>query len=314
MSTKRAKSRALAAVNGVVTPLSEAKVPVLDRGFLFGDAVYEVVRVFQGAPFHLEHHIVRLKNSAEGLRFSTFPSVETLCQQMAALLQASEVQFGSLYIQVTRGQTASRGIFPGKDTPCTVVITVEDKDPYPETLYAEGVDVVTRPEQRWLRADLKTVNLVPRILAKRDALACGAWEVIWLGEGKRLLEGGSTNLFIVHGDELITPPLGERVLAGVTRKEVLELAEDLGIPSSVRPVALKEALTAREVMLTGTSTEVLGVRSIDGKSIGDGKPGPIASRLRRALLDRMQQAVLQYRDSQKYTGGSLQESGFPMPQ
>ena len=281
---------ALADVNGVITPLNEARISILDRGFLFGDAVYEVVRIFQGAPFHLEAHLDRLVQSAEGLQFSQFPTCEDLYQRATALLEQSAVHDGALYFQVTRGKTDKRGQFPDASVSPTVVITVEPRPPNPESLYSEGVRTVTRREERWLRADLKTVNLIPRILARRQAMESGAWEILWTSHDDDVLEGGSTNVFAVIDGKLVTPPLGERILAGITRQDILYIAEKESLEVDCRSLSLQECLDADECFLTGTTTEVLAISHIDEHSIGGGKPGAITRRLRTLLLDRMRQA------------------------
>ena len=279
---------ALADVNGVITPMVEARVSVLDRGFLFGDAVYEVIRVFRGVPFHLSHHLRRLAVSGEGLEFSGFPEKAEIRRRALHLLEQSGVQEGTLYIQVTRGAPESRHVFPSRDTPLTLVITVEPSASFPEDLYDKGVQVITRPEERWLRADLKTVNLIPRILARRQAREQGAWEILWIGENGHVLEGGSTNVFMVQGRTLVTPPLGERILAGVTRQEVLSIAEQEGWDVDVRSIALEEWMSADECFLTGTTTEVLGISHVDGQPIGKGIPGPVTRTFRQSLRARME--------------------------
>ena len=279
--------RALADVNGLVTPLGEARISVLDRGFLFGDAVYEVIRIFEGAPFHLESHLDRLQTSAEGLQFANFPKGTVLRDRAYRLLEESGVHEGSLYFQVTRGQTDSRNLFPDDSVACTVVVTIEPRKANPEKLYETGVRVVTRPEERWLRADLKTVNLIPRILARRQAKEAGAWEILWTSRTGEVLEGGATNVFAVIDGILVTPPLGERILAGITRQYVLEIAEARGVPVTVRPLSLNDCLEAEECFLTGTTTEVLGVSHINDQAIGSGKPGPTTIHFRGFLRDRM---------------------------
>ena len=279
--------KALADVNGEVTLLGEARISVLDRGFLYGDAVYEVVRVFEGSPFHLEAHLHRLETSWEGLAFENTPPLEELRDRAICLIRESEIREGILYFQVTRGAPESRQTFPDEDTPLTVVLTIEPHTGYGPELFEVGVKVVTREEERWLRADLKTVNLIPRILARREAKAQGAWEVIWASDSGEVLEGGATNVFAVIDGVLWTPPLGERLLAGITRQEVLRCACESGLSVQEKTFHLADMYAAEEVFLTGTTAEVLGVSHVDGQAIGQGKPGPITRELRRLLREVM---------------------------
>jgi D-alanine transaminase len=263
----------LASVDGVVTPLAEAVVSITDRGFLFGDAAYEVVRVYGGVPFRLEAHVARLLHSCRGLRFAAVPDAATLARTCRDLIARSGLAEAALGVQVTRGLNGPTGVLSAYRTP-SVVVRVERPPAWPAVWYEEGTALVTVPEQRWAHNELKTVNLLPRILAWDDAHAAGAAEALWTSPDGAVLEGLSSNLFAVFGAVLWTPPVGAHVLAGVTRGAVLELAPAAGL--TVREERLPyEALRAADEVFTASSTrELVPVVRLDGAGIGAGRPGP----------------------------------------
>jgi len=279
---------ALADVNGVITPLEEARVSVLDRGFLFGDAVYEVIRVYGGRPFYMEDHMERLRRSCEGLGFQNVPTMDELTQRGMALVVSSGLQEAGLYYQITRGAGHSRSKEPDPSMHPTVVITVDPASRPAESLREEGATAITVPETRWDRADLKTVNLIPRILVRQKAKETGAYEAIWVGDNGDVLEASASNVFIVKDGVVITPPLGNRLLAGITRAVVLDLTEKLGIVCEERRFTIDELRNADEVFLTGSITEILGLSHVDGEEVGSGKPGPITGQISAAFIQETQ--------------------------
>lgn len=267
------KPEALASVNGVVTPLAQAVVPVTDRGFLYGDAVYEVVRVYDGHPFRLAAHIARLLASCRGLRFAAVPDAAALAQTCRDLVRASGLADASLALQVTRGPNRPEGALGLYDQP-TVVVRVEPPPPWPAVWYMDGVALITVTEQRWAHNELKTVNLIPRILAFDDARARGAVEALWVGPDDAVWEGLSCNVFAVRGAALVTPPLGPHVLAGVTRGAILELAPAAGLEVREERLVRGDLLRADEVFIASSTREIVPVARIDGQPIAAGRPGP----------------------------------------
>lgn len=263
----------LASVNGVVTPLAEAVVPVTDRGFLFGDAAYEVVRVYEGRPFRLEAHLERLLNTCRGLRFAAVPDAAELARTCRDLVRASGFADASLAIQVTRGRNQGHGPLAAHTTP-TIVVRVEEPPPWPAVWYVDGVALITVPEQRWAHNELKTVNLLPRILAFDDARAKGAAEALWVSEDGAVWEGLSCNVFAVEGGALLTPPLGPHVLAGVTRGAILELAPAAGLVVREQRLPRRDLLRADEVFIASSTREIVPVVRIDDETVGGGRPGP----------------------------------------
>jgi D-alanine transaminase len=279
---------ALADVNGVITPLEEARISVLDRGFLFGDAIYEVIRVYGGRLFYMEEHMERLCRSCEGLSFQNVPPMSDLAARGAALVRASGLAEAILYYQVTRGAGSSRSKEPDPTMRPTIVITVDPADQPSESLREEGATAITVPETRWDRADLKTVNLIPRILVRQKAKEQGAYEAIWVDEQGEVLEASASNVFAVIDGMVVTPPLGNRLLAGITRAVVLDLTERLGIPWAERTISLDALRNADEIFLTGSVTEVLGLSRLDNVDVGSGKPGPITRQIADAFFEETQ--------------------------
>lgn len=277
----------LASVNGVVTPLADAQVPLLDRGVLFGDAIYEVIRFYNGRPFCLDDHLERLCNSAKGLRFDASLDTERLGGQGLALFEQSGLVDGRLYYQISRGVGSSRSYLPEPMLRPTEIIVAESIRPPSDQLYAQGVSVVTAREIRWSRTDLKTTNLIPRILVRLDAQTDGAYEALWVDDNHYVLEGTSSNVFAVFGKTLRTPPTGSGLLAGVTRKIVIEQALAEGFPVEEYPISLEELAQADEVFLTATTPEILGIVRVNHRVVGSGVVGPITKTLLLSYRQRV---------------------------
>jgi branched-chain amino acid aminotransferase len=273
----------LASINGTVMPAEEARVPVLDNGFTFGDSVYEVLRTYGGLAFVPGRHFRRLRASAARLGFEVpGGDLELLAQTDALLARASK---GESYVRiiVTRGVGDCSYNFDGIGAP-TVVMIQKPLPPYPERHYAEGIRVaavgIRRNHPRALDPAIKSSNLLNNILAVREARARGAEEPVLLNHDGELAEGASTNLFIARGGTLLTPPLAAGILAGITREVVLELLPGLGIPFREETLHLGDLLAADEAFMTSTTREVVPVRQADETVIGSGRPGPLT---RRAL-------------------------------
>ena len=268
----------LAWVNGRFLPLEQAVVSVEDRGYQFGDGVYEVIRTYRGQPFQLDAHWARLERSAKAIGLG-LPFRRAEWQRLVAegLGRAGHPET-KIYLQVTRGVAARDHVFP-TGTPPTVVMTFRPMQPLSAALSEAGVGAITLEDERWGRCDIKSVNLLPNLLARQRAKEAGAFEAILLRDGV-VTEGSVSNVAAVTGGRLVTAPEGPRILSGVTRAVILELARKDGIPVEERFVTADELRRADEVFLCGTTVEVLPVVQLDEAMVGIGRPGPVTGRLR----------------------------------
>ena len=271
-------------LDGVFVPAAaEARISVMDRGFLFADAIYEVSAVIDGALVDNDAHLARLDRSlaAVGIRNPFAP--EGWAANQRELVRRNGLREGTVYIQVTRG-VAERDFGYADDLVPTVVMFTQAKRILDGTPMREGVAVVTRPDLRWARRDIKSVGLLPQVMAKRQAAEAGATEVFMVEDG-RVTEGGSSTAFIVtREDAIVTRPLSQAILPGITRRAVLRLAAEEGLRVDERAFTVAEALAAAEVFLTSASNFVVPVVSIDGTPVGDGRPGPRVRRLQALYL------------------------------
>lgn len=273
----------IAYVNGRFLPLEEATVSIEDRGFQFGDGVYEVVRVYGGTPFRLGEHLSRLSQSMEAISISPFLDRAEWDAIIREGLQRSAYSECKVYIQITRGVAPRDHLFPEVSHP-TIVMTFREMADLPRHLVEQGVAVVTRPDLRWARCSIKSLNLLPNLLAKQEANQAGAFEAILIKDGL-VTEGTSSNVVLVKGSALLTPPLSDQLLAGVTRQAVLELAKSNGIGVEERAVREEELGQADELFLIGTTIEVLSISTLNGKSVGIKAPGEMTIRLREKFHD-----------------------------
>jgi len=271
----------IACLNGAFMPLGEARVSVEDRGFLFGDGVYEVVRTYGGAPFLLEAHLERLKRSMASIRIQPDWAPGALEGWIEGALEQAAYPEAKLYIQITRGAAPREHTFP--DTSPTTLVAVTPIAPLPADKVDAGVAVISVPDIRWGRCDVKSLQLLPNVLARQEAMEAGAFEALLVGPDGHVNEGAGSNLFVVRGGVLTTPALGPRILAGVSRAYVLDLARGLGISTEEAPLTVREVYEAEEVLLSGTTIEVVGVVKVDGRPVGDGRPGPVTRRLMSAF-------------------------------
>jgi D-alanine transaminase len=281
----------LASVNGRMLPIAEACIPIDDRGFLLGDGVYEVIVVRGGKLLLFDEHLARLRRSLDGVRMN-YVELPPIVAQVRALCAAAGLPEAKLYLQVTRGVAPRNHAFPQPAPAPNVVMTVRELHPLAAESFADGVACLTRPDIRWGRVDIKTINLLPNCLAKQDAAEAGCFEAIFIGPDGAAREATAANLFVVRGGVALTHPENERILSGVTRNLLLRLMRENGMP--VREVAAtrEEMMTADEVFLTGTTTEVMPVVRIDGRPIGGGKPGPFARRLLAIFRDWLAKAIV----------------------
>lgn len=264
-------------LNGELVPYEAACVPVEDRGLQFADGVYEVVRYYDGRPFRMSQHLARLVRSAAGIELP-LPPVEELRQAMDRLVEKQGLQDATVYLQITRGPAPrAHGLLPDP-TPTVIAIARPARTIRPRPT----LRVVTMSDDRWARCYLKTTALLPNALARERARRLGADDAIFVRDGF-LMEATASNVFLVMNNRLLTPPLTNYILAGITREAVLELAASEGIPTSEEPISAHLIYQADEVFITGTNSELGPVVAVDGRTIGKGEPGPIFQRLLAAF-------------------------------
>jgi D-alanine transaminase len=264
----------LAYVNGWLGPLEDAVVSVNDRGYIFGDGVYEVIRACNGVMFAREEHLQRLAASAEAVEIALPGSLTELKDIAEDILCKSRIKEAMIYIQVTRG-TAPRNHLPEAGLRPNLLITVRHIPGIPPEVYSEGVKVITVPEFRWQMCHVKSISLQASVLAKHRAQQDGAAEAVFILPDGTVTECASSNIFIVKNGVLMTHPADHRILAGVIRQFVLEVAASLGLEVSVKPFNISDLMQAEEVFITGTVAEIVPVVNVDGNIVGDGNPGPV---------------------------------------
>ncbi len=279
----------LACLNGETMPADQARVSIWDRGFLFGDAVYEVFRVYHGRLWLEDEHLGRLKRSLAELEFPVH-DLGRLMDRARGLIKAGEIDDGTVYIQITRGAAPRTHAFPDPAVMPTELIVVKPYDDAPTARLREtGVKAITHPDLRWHRRDIKTVNLLGNVLAMEKAKRAGCFEAILVDQDGIVTEATHTSLLWVRGGRILGTPEGWEILPGTTRNRTLRLVESLGIPFDAVHSPLEDVLSADEVVLVGTTSEVVSIVAIDDRVIGTGRPGPISRRLwdaYRAEVDR----------------------------
>jgi D-alanine transaminase len=278
----------IAYVNGRYAPMGEAAVHIEDRGYQFADAVYEVWALFGGKLADPQGHFARLERSLGELRIAMPMSRAALTQVLRETVRRNRIREGLVYLQVSRGVAGRDHPFPSPPVRPAMVITVSATDrAASEARAAKGVGVVTIPETRWGRCDIKTVGLLPNVLAKQKARDAGAVEAWFVDDLGFVTEGASSNAWIVDGDgRLRTRDTNANILRGVTRHSLLEVIRREGLDVDERPFTPAEALAAREAFITGAGSLVLPVIAVDGKPVGEGRPGPVAARLRRLYIEQ----------------------------
>jgi D-alanine transaminase len=273
----------IACVNGRFLPIARATVSIEDRGFQFGDGVYEVVRSYGGTVFRLDQHLDRLVQSARAIRL---PMRYSLAQWRRLILRAyrmSGFPDAKVYLQLTRGPAPRDHGFPKAVRP-TVVITVRQLAPLNPALRRDGVSAITVPDLRWGRCDVKSLNLLANVLAREEARAADVFEAILVRDG-HVTEGAISNVFAVIRGTVTTSPTDPSILPGITRAATLDLVRAEGIPLTERSFSVEELQAAEEVFLTGTTMEIVPVVSINGAAIGKGAPGPLTQRLAQRFGD-----------------------------
>lgn len=273
----------IAYVNGRYLPYAQAQVSIEDRGFQFADGVYEVCEVRAGLLVDERRHMARLDRSLKELRIARPMSAAALSVVMRETVRRNRVHDGIVYLQITRGVARRDFPFPPEGTPRSVIVTSRSNDPaWLEQMAGEGIAVVTVPDIRWQRVDIKSVALLPNVLAKQTARDRGAREAWMVDAQGRVTEGASSNAWIVSRDgKLITRPLGRDILPGITRSVVIDVAKAQGLALEERAFTVEEAYAAREAFVTSAGQIVMPVVNIDGRPVGNGAPGLIATGLRR---------------------------------
>jgi D-alanine transaminase len=271
-------------LNGEYVPKDEARVPVDDRGFLFADGVYEVIRVYAGQPYELEQHLERMTRGLRGLHIE-YRDMAAIEEAARTLLDQNRIHDeGAIYIQVTRGSAPREHRYPPRGTPATVYVAARVYAPHPADFREDGVEAITLADIRWARCDIKSISLLPNVMANEAAHAAGTFEAILVRDGV-ITEGSHSNVWGVRDGRLITYPACNYILAGMTRARVFSLAAELGLDAAEDVIHSHELHDLDELFLTGTTTEIMPVIRVDGREILDGEPGPITRKLIRAFND-----------------------------
>ena len=270
----------IAYVNGRYLPHAQAGVSIDDRAFVFGDGVYEVCEIREGEPIDAPRHLARLARSLAALRLQAPLGDAALKCVMREVVARNRVREGLVYIQVSRGAARRDHGFPARARPGLVVTAKSLDFRLNDARAAAGVKVVTAPDERWAHPHIKTLQLLPNVLAKQRARDAGAFECWFIDASGFVTEGASTNAWIVAGGQLVTRPADSAILAGVTRATLIDVAAALGLNLAERPFRLEEAFAAREAFLSSATLIVMPVVEIDGRRIGEGRPGPVAQALR----------------------------------
>lgn len=278
-------------VNGTFVPEEQAKISVFDRGFIFGDGVYEVVPVISGKLVDKQYFLERLDRSLDELSIAWPCTKQEYMEVMEQLVESNQLTEGVVYSQVTRGIADRDFPFPENVSPSFVAFT-SNMELLDNPLVKSGIHVITTPDLRWKRRDIKSVNLLGQVLAKQDAITRGGHEG-WMVEDGIVTEGVSSSAYIVKNATIITRPLSNAILPGIRRRTLLEIASNVGIDVEERIFTIEEALAADEAFISSAATMTLGVVSIDGHQIGNGTPGPVTIRLRELYKARVLKEVSQ---------------------
>lgn len=275
-------------LNGEFLPQSKAMVPALDRGFVFGDGVYEVIPVYGGRLFRLNEHLARLQNSLDGVRIQNPLTIAEWTRVLQTLVGRNNGGNLSVYFQVTRGVAPRDHAFPA-NTPATIYAMANPLSPVPQNILEHGISAITVEDIRWRYCHIKAITLLPNVLLRQQAIDAGAQEAILVRDGE-VNEGAASNLFIVKDNTVITPPKGPFLLPGITRDLILELAATNNIKHAECKLTVHDLETADEVWMTSSTKEILPVTRIDDRPVGGGRPGPMCARM-LALYQDYKEAV-----------------------
>lgn len=274
----------VAYLNGRFLPLDDVRISPMDRGFLFADGIYEVAAVIDGKLVDSASHLARLERSTAAIGIVLPISLADIEAAQKELVARSGLTEGLVYLQITRGADASRDFIPAPGLRPTLFMVMQDKPVVDLPAVRTGIAVATLPDLRWARRDIKSVGLLAQAMAKQAAKDAGAQEA-WMVEDGFVTEGASSTAFIVTDEGIVTRPYSQSVLAGCTGAALTALAQETGLAVVRRPFTVEEAIAAHEAFITSASTLCLSVVRIDGQAVGDGTPGPVATRLRALYLD-----------------------------
>jgi len=273
-------------LNGDFLRIEEARIPVLDRGFIFGDGVYEVIPVYSRKPFRLAEHLRRLQHSLDGIRLQNPHSDSEWTHLLEQLVALNEGEDQYIYLHITRGVARRDHAFPQGVAPTVFIMSNPLLTPPPRLLHT-GAVAISANDNRWLRCDIKAISLLPNVLLRQMAIDEGALETVLFRDGF-MTEGAASNIFVVRGGILLAPPKNHLMLPGITYDVVLELAQANGIPHEVRAITEHEVRTAEELLLTSSTKEIMPITRLDNQLVGEGKPGKIF-----ALLYQLYQSYKQ---------------------
>lgn len=263
-------------LNGKYMPIEEACIPVLDRGFIFGDGVYEVIPAYSRKLFRLTEHLDRLQHSLDGIRLKNPFSHAEWCNLLEQIIAKNEGDDQYIYLHITRGVAKRDHAFP--QVPPTIFIMSNPLLPPPAELLISGASAITAHDNRWIRCDVKAISLLPNVLLRQMAVDVQAIETILIRDSF-LTEGAASNIFIIKDNTLLAPPKSHLMLPGITYDVVLELAAANQIPHEVREISETEVRTADEILLTSSTKEIMPITRLDGKPVGQGKPGNMFAQL-----------------------------------
>lgn len=266
--------------NDTFLPPEEVSISYLDRGYYFGDGVYEVIRIYNGEIFEMQAHLDRLARSAESIRLTIPYSIPELSHKIEQLVDQHTLKDAIVYLQITRGAATRSHVFPEQVKPTLLAYCREMERPLEKMKH--GVEAITRDDIRWLRCDIKSLNLLPNTMAKQEAADNRAEEVIFHRDGT-VTEGSSSNIMMIKDQALYTHPANHLILNGITRELLLKLAKKIHIATFERPFTLKELEAADEVVMTSTTSEVIPIIRINEKDVGQGIPGPLTRKLQAAF-------------------------------
>jgi D-alanine transaminase len=266
-------------LNGAFMPIADAKVSVLDRGFIFGDGVYEVIPVYSRRAFRMAEHLKRLQHSLDSIKLPNPHSESEWTDILNELIKRNEPEDQYLYLHITRGVAKRDHAFPNPPVPPTVFVLSNPLTTPPAEQLQNGINCITVVDNRWLRCDIKAIALLPNVLLRQAAVEAGCAEAILIRDDAFLTEGAASNIFVVKNGKLLAPPKDNLMLPGITYDVILELAAANGIPCEVRKVTKAEVFSADELLLTSSTKEVLAITTLDGKPVGNGKPGAMFARL-----------------------------------
>ncbi len=264
-------------LNGEFMPIEQARIPVLDRGFIFGDGVYEVIPVYSRHPFRLAEHLRRLQASLDSIKLANPHDDASWTRLIERLVELNAPEDQSLYMHITRGPAKRDHAFPKIVTPTVFMMSNPLTTPSPEQI-STGVGAITATDNRWLRCDIKAIALLPNVLLRQQAVDAGCVESILLRDGF-MTEGAASNIFVVTDGVMLAPPKDHLMLPGITYDVVLELAQADGIQHEVRKVSEAQLRGAQEIWMTSSTKEVLAITHLDGAPVGTGIPGPMFARM-----------------------------------